>query len=357
MAKFESSLKTIRAAIWLAVVVVIVSAVGRYLYHRGVPQSQTRPTSGNVPAPATDWSAIDASIVEALKSAHAKAEDLANGKLDAWVSSLMKRVDEDFLEWYFSYWTQQIIGLKGIGHWVIGDSVTEKITEDIQEEFSKRVLRPQIAQMEIERTTREVLELYVTELSNALKTIPSKYNIPHPVWERHLEDIAVLTFNVEGSRQVSLTMKTVATSSAVAGGVAVKKLGPAIAKIGGKISAKLAGKATAKVAAKTGAKVAAKSGGKFLGPIVGVGVLIWDAWDHNHTKNIERPILRQSLVELFRRVEADTSARTGFRHCFNHRHNGSRGNQTTSQVKAMPHTPSAPRGMSALLRALDRRTS
>jgi len=290
--------------VWIAVAVVILSTTGRYLYHRSGTQPR-HPMTANVPAPATDWSSVDAAIVEALQSARAKAEQQANVKLDAWVSSLVTRVDGDFLEWYFSYWTQQVIGVKGMWYWTVNKvmsdepEMAEKITEDIQDEFSKRVLRPQISQMEIERVTREVLEIYVTELCNALKTIPSRYKIPHPAWERHLEDISVLTSNVEGNRDVSLSMKTVAVSSAVAAGIAVKTLGPVIGKVAGQVSAKLAGKATAKIAAKTGAKVAAKAGGKFLGPIVGVGVIVWDAWDHNHTKNIERPILRQNLVDYF----------------------------------------------------------
>ena len=187
------SRKVITNLIWLAVAIVILSTVGRYLYHRNTPKSPARSTAGNVPAPATDWSAIDAAIVEALQSARSKAEQQANVKLDGWTSSLMTRVDGDFLEWYFSYWTQQKIGLKGVWYWTVNKvmsdepAMAEKITEDIQEEFSKRVLRPQISQMEIERITREVLEVYVTELSNALKAIPSRYNIPHPDWERHLE--------------------------------------------------------------------------------------------------------------------------------------------------------------------------
>lgn len=299
------SRKLIVSLIWLMVGVVILSTVGRYLYQRNRPAVAVRPSEAAVPAPERDWSTVDAAIAEALKTARNKAWTQASAKLDVWIVALTARVDNDFLEWYFSYWTQQVIGLKGMWYWtvhkVMSDEPTlaEKITEDIQEEFSKRVLRPQISQLEIERITREVLEIYVTELSEGLKAIPSRYQIPHPLWERHLEDIALLTSTTEGNRNVSLSLKTVAVSSTVAAGMAVKTLGPVIGKVGGKVSAKLAGKATAKLAAKTGAKVAGKSGGKLAGPIIGVGVLIWDVWDHHHTKAVERPILRQNLMDYF----------------------------------------------------------
>lgn len=309
MANFLKALtesrKIIVSLIWLAVAFIVLASVGGYLYRRYSRAPQPRPTTAQIPAPAVDWSAVDASIVDAAKAAHATAEAQANAKLDAWIASLMKRVDGDFLDWYFSYWTQQVIGLKSVWYWSVNQVISgqptmaEKITEDIQEEFAKRVLRPQVSQLEIERITREVLEVYVTELSNSLKSIPGRYKIPQPAWERHLEDIAVLTANTEGNREVPLTMKSVAVSSAVAGSIAVKSLAPAIGNAAGKISPRLAGKATARIAAKTGTKVAARGGGKFAGPIIAIGVIIWDVWDHHQTKNVERPILRQTLVDYF----------------------------------------------------------
>ena len=300
------SRKIVTNLVWLAVAIVIVSIVGRDVYRRGSPHVEPHPgPSVTAPAPPPDWSAVDAEIVAGLKSAHAEAEKQANLKLDIWISSLMTKADNNFLEWYFGYWTQQVIGLKGIWYYgvnkIISDqpSLVEKITEDFQSEFSKRVLSPQISQMRIEDITREVLKIYVAELSTTLQQIPTRYNIPHPDWERHLDDIAVIISNVEGSREVPLSMKGVAASSVVAGQTVVTMFAPTIGKISAKLSAKLAGNAAAKIAAKTGAKVISKSGGAFSAPVIGVGIIIWDVWDHNHTKSVERPILRQALVDYF----------------------------------------------------------
>jgi hypothetical protein len=40
-----------------------------------------------------------------------------------------------------------------------------------------------------------------------------------------------------------------------------------------------------------------------MGTIVGVGVLVWDIWDHNKTKKENRPILRQSLTDYFMELQ------------------------------------------------------
>jgi hypothetical protein len=57
------------------------------------------------------------------------------------------------------------------------------------------------------------------------------------------------------------------------------------------------------MAAKTGGMVAGKIGAELLDPIVGIGILIWDLWDYNHTVSINRPILRASILEYLHQVK------------------------------------------------------
>ena len=83
----------------------------------------------------------------------------------------------------------------------------------------------------------------------------------------------------------------------------IKSLSPAIKSIGTKVSAKLASKAAAKMAAKTGGKVAAKAGGELLGPIVGIGIIIWDLYDHAQTTKVNKPILRNNIEAYLKEVE------------------------------------------------------
>lgn len=304
--------------VWSIVALIVIATIGRYIYSKNPPQrgSQTQYTTERRIPPPISWQEVDAAISEALKSAASKAEAHATTELGAWTAELQKRIDEDFLEWYFSYWQQQWMGLKALGYWIADSAVIEKIigeqptmaeqiTEDIQEEFSKRVLRPQIAQMQMERIAQDTVSTFVEELQKDIAAIPSKFKIPAPEWERYLNDLALISASAEGSREVPVTLKTLyvagATGTIVIAGKVTESVKPMIARIGSRMStraaAKGAGKASAKVASKTGGKVAARGGGKFLGPIIGLGVIIWDVWDHQHTKKIERPILRQSLAD------------------------------------------------------------
>ncbi len=310
--------------IWSVIGIIILASIGRLLYVTS-PGPASEPTRQRpetaVPKP-IPWHEADTDIANALRKASESVEAYASAELTKWTADLQQRIDDDFLNWYFSYWQQQWMGLKAMGYWIadhkvvekmVGEqpSMAERITEEIQEEFSRRVLRPQIAQLRIERIADTTVQVYVKELSRNLTEIPGKYKISQTDWERHLNDIALLTENVEGNREVSVSLKAVAASGVAGGTVAAvkvaKMLKPAIAKIGTKMTSKAAakgaGKVAAQVASKTGAKVGAKVGGKFLGAIVGVGVIIWDVWDHRHTKKIEKPILRDNLVDYLTELQ------------------------------------------------------
>lgn len=309
--------------IWGAVGLIILAGIGKYLIfssHDSTTKSIDIKKAQKVEtqvSSAVPWYEIDAQIVEAFKKSYKAAEIYADKELTEWNKDLSKRIDNDFLSWYFSYWQQQWMGLKGMSYWaaekIFDDQPTmaEKVTEEIQDEFSKRVLRPQIAQMKIERIANETVKTYGLELSKRISAIQGKYQIPQTDWDRYLSEIALLTSGVEGSRGISLSLKAVTTTTAAGGTVVAVKLAKALkpllakigTKMGGKAAAKGAGKAAAKVASKTGGKVAGKAGGKLLGPIIGIGIIVWDIWDHQHTKKIQKPILRQNLMDYLEELK------------------------------------------------------
>jgi hypothetical protein len=297
---------------------MVLAAIGKYLFFTHQPSTDTDlqvKQEAPIPEP-IDWQEVDEAVARSLQSAHDRAEAFAQARLTAWAADLQTRIDNDFLDWYFGYWQQQWLGFKTIGYWAADHAVVEKvigqqpameerIIGEIQEEFSKRVLRPRIAQMQIERIADETVKTYVVGLQENLAGIPGKYRIPQARWERYLDDMAVLTSNVNGDRETALSLKTIAVSGAAGGSLAAVKLTrmlrPMTVKIGSKMStkaaAKGAGKVATKVASKTGAKAGVKVGGKFCGVIVGLGVIVWDVWDHRRTKKIERPILRRNLAD------------------------------------------------------------
>lgn len=289
--------------IWLAVALIILSSIGKYLpsYIREQPSVQrTKPILDPIP-----WKEIDQAIVKALESSRMKAEQVAAVKLDAWIAILMQRVDSDFLDWYFSYWNQQMLGLKSLWYWslnhVIGEQATaaEKITEEVQEEFAQRVLRPQIAQLELERITREVVDVYAYELRRNLEVIPMQYNIPQGAWERYLDDIAVISSRVEGNRRIDLSLKAITIAGAGGMLLATNRLVTITNKLGTTLATRLSGRMATRLATKTGERVISRVGGKLFGPIVGFGIILWDLWDHYHTKAINKPILRTAIADYF----------------------------------------------------------
>jgi hypothetical protein len=302
-------LRSISKFLWIIVIVIILAALGKmFIFKSGKEPGSMKPVKKPV-VEKVDWSRVNKEIEKMMMTARKETETLASTKLDLWIEKNMQRVDSDFLEWYFSYWTQQKLGLQSllaqVWHWVDSDSPTaaEKITEEVQEEFSNRVIRPQIAQLEIERIVNEIVSHYSTSLKGKLERIPGEYNINPADWDRYLEDISVMIKNVEANRSTSLPLKALVGVTAGGAVLMANSLRPIVTKIGAKISSKLAAKSAAKMAAKTGGKVAAKTGGKFLGTIIAVGIIIWDVWDHYSTKQKAKPVLRQNIYDYLMEVK------------------------------------------------------
>lgn len=310
--------------IWSIVGLVVICAMGRWMLFRPRPAEAPRTQvvrEVSIEKP-VDWGDVDADVQKALTAATERAHAYGKAELDRWTSELQQRIDDDFLNWYFSYWQQQWLGLKSMGYWAADSrlvekffgqqpSIAERITEDVQEEFAKRVLRPQIAQLRIERVAETMVQVYVEELDRQIAPIPEKYSISPADWDSYLGDLALLSTSVEGKGNVPVSLKTIALAGVGGGTVAgvriYQALKPLILKLTSKVTLKAGargtGQAVRAVAAKTGAKVAAKTGGKLLGPIIGVGVIIWDVWDHQHTKKVERPILRRNLADYLGEME------------------------------------------------------
>ena len=302
-------LNILRKTIWVIIGIIILATIGRYLSLSNSPAPGTRSPAEKPVAERIAWNDVDQAIAEAMSTARKSTDNFASQSIDIWLAELTVRVDTDFLEWYFSYWTQQLLGLEGLWQYGVNSffaaepTAAEKLTEEIQEEFAKRVLRPQISELVLERIVRDSAAHYVEELRKNLEVVPGTYKIPRADWDRYLEGIALTTYGTDGNRRTDISLKALTMTTAGGTVMLIGKMNLLVGKLSSKVMAKSAGKAAAKIATKTGAKVAAKGGGKFLGPIVGIAVIIWDVWDHNATKNENRPILRQSIVDYFSEIK------------------------------------------------------
>ncbi|MFB2772026.1 hypothetical protein ACE1AT_22480 [Pelatocladus sp. BLCC-F211] len=311
-------IKSITPYIWVVVIIfVLIPLLGKFLIAGSSPQDHViaQSTKNNIvivdkKAPP---SGIEDAIATAITNAHAQSQSFAAAKLDQWVNELMTRVDHSFLDWYFNYFNQKKLEFStpfvwltsAAAHWTNANNpsptqaVAEKLTENFQTEFAKRVLRPKVAQLELENITKDTIDFYVVQLSQNIADIQSSYKIPQGDWERYLGDIAITVNDTEGNIS-NLSLKVLTGGSAY---LLTKAMIPTVTKVGSKVVTSFAGKAGAKMAAKTGGAVAAKLGAELLDPIVGVGIIIWDVWDFNHTVAVEKPILRDAISDYLQQVK------------------------------------------------------
>jgi hypothetical protein len=311
-------IKAVTPLIWaIVILIVIIPLLGRFLIVSSnltnPDKIASKPDTTIVVESRPDLSELNQAVIAAMNQAHVTAEAFAVKELDAWEEELIPRVD-NFLDWYFDYFNQKKLELKAPLVWVssaiahkfnpnntpANQAVAEKLTEDFQREFAKRVLVPRTAQMKFELLTTDTINLYIAQLGNNIKQVQSSYKIPQAQWERYLNDISTSIHDTEGNIS-TLSLKLLVGGSTYL--VAKPIIAVFAGKIGSKITAKLAGNAAAKMAAKTGGAVATQLGVNLIDPIVGVGILIWDVWDYHHTVQVERPILRQNILAYLKDVE------------------------------------------------------
>ena len=305
-------IRAVSTLIWAVIGFIILAYGGYYLFVKDVATDRSVKPSPAVPRERglpPMYGELDKAVAQALEKARLQARTYAHSQLDQWEAELRHRVDEDFLAWYFGYWSTQIRGAKalmdGAKHWADADQPTaqEKLTEEFQKQFTIRVLQPQTSQLRLERIQRETLVKFLSHFRKALDEIPKKYRVSTPDWDRYIHDVSAQSSLVEAGRQVPITLKTIYAASIggtvlLASKVLTSLSGGISGGVAGKMAGKMAGKAGATIAAKTGAKVAGKLGGEFLGPIVGIGIIVWDVWDHYNTVSENKPLLRKSIVRF-----------------------------------------------------------
>jgi len=308
--------RVISVLLWVILILVILSSLGRHLAFGESSVSVATPVT-NVKAEngkalrQTQESSIKADLDTALVESRKTALKVASDELDTWVADLMKRVDDptsdgDFLDWYFGYWTQQKFGLDAATTWGIrrfnknSPTVKEKIQDTVLQEFTNKVFRPEIAKLELKTISRDVSQVYTDELRKNLEKVRIRYNIPTADWNSYLQSLTVSVTDFNG-RQVSLDLKVFTVGSVGGSVVLAKGALLAIEKVTAKIGAKVAYKAAASVSAKVGAF----AGGEFLGPAVTVAILAWDAIDIHNTEVKNRPQLSQNIEDYFKGMKRD----------------------------------------------------
>ncbi len=319
-------IKAVRPFLWLGVLLVILLTLGGKfaLNQANVSKSQpTQPVSQVVTLPKVPISALDAATKQAFQQAHTVAETYAQQELAHWEAELEPRLD-NFLDWYFRYDRQKVaeaaalltyskgmILHRGFGQEITGgEAVALQLTETFQKEFAKQVLLPREAQLRFGLIAQETVQRFVDKLGEELETVRTEYRIPQARWNRYIDDMAVSVTDSEGNIS-SLSVKVIVGGAVYAG--AKPLVVATIGKIGAKVGSQFTGTAVSALAAKTGATVAAKFGSSLIDPLAGVGILVWDWLDHQHTSSRDRPIVKANLINYLHDMEKSllTNPETG----------------------------------------------
>jgi hypothetical protein len=313
-------LEALDKLIWLVVLSIIAAIIGASVVSQHPKVAVDMPNYIPI-VNSVQWDRVDEAIRADLKIAHEDVEKFASQKLDVWVDDLMIAVDNSFLPWYFGYWNQQLLGIQSLFqtayHWFNGNAATAEETQNkvVETEFNNRVLSPQTAQIYIQALTDESVNRYASILQNKLNITQQRLKISSVRWQRHLQDLALITRAAEGNRGTSLAFKSVGGTTLV-GGIAVER---GLTKVGAKTLSKTVGKSVGKFTGKTAAKVIAKAGGTageavgeavafatapIVGPILGIGIVAWDLIDHFQTRKVNEPILRAEIEEYLTKMKA-----------------------------------------------------
>jgi hypothetical protein len=303
--------RIITIILWGILILIVLSSFGRYFAFGSVASSISEPIGvSNSSTVKIQGQKLSLEIDSALIAARDAALTTASDDLDQWITSLMNRVDSsqdgDFLDWYFGYWTQQKFGLDGAlqaGKRVFNESLPtakEKIQEEVLQEFTNRVLRPEIAKLELKTISRDISQIYINVLEKNLEKIRIKYKIPKANWDEYLENVTVVVTNIEG-RQVPLQLKAFTIASLGGSVLFAKAAIVAIEKVTAKVATKVVAKASVGFLSKAGALV----GGELLGPVVTVAIIAWDAVDIHNTEVNYRSMLKQNIEDYFNLMKRD----------------------------------------------------
>ncbi|SKB14467.1 conserved hypothetical protein [Planktothrix sp. PCC 11201] len=279
--------KTVTIIIWtLVILLVLLPLVGRFIMSQALAAELNSPPSLEITQNMVSFWDNQKVIKKAHDQAYKEAKEYAKQELDNWEQELILKIDNDFLNWYFSYFNQkkqeaevffqylgEIVITQG-NQSIVNDRIEKRIHDNINRQFARLVVDPNKANEKFQGIVIDTTELYLKKLSEALENVPKTYNsISQTDWNQHLDTIKIRLDNEQGGEALP-----------------VKLFG---AYGGTKILATLAASAGSKVAAGfIASKVAS-----MIEPAVAVGLIAWDYWDYTNGVEQNKPRLREDLVE------------------------------------------------------------
>lgn len=279
--------------------------------------------------PSFDIASLNKELASAIDISNNETQIFAKTLVEEWHNSIMKKIDNDFLDWYFGYIRNQREGFRQLFDGLLhgSEEASRKTAERVTDAFTSKVMPPLLIDRTIVDISVRVTEFYIDSLRIKINNIPDKFKIPPSRWDSYLSDISKTVSKQDPANNFleDLSLKAVVGSSVattvIVAKVAIPLIGQAVTSMGGLIGLKaagmgvgVAGKAIAGTVikitgAKVGTTVAIKGASTLGGPVVAVAVLTamgaWEWWSHSTYVAENRPNMRKNLEDFLLQFERD----------------------------------------------------
>lgn len=203
---FPTSVPTrFRPRLMLACGLAIAFALAGCAY---TPPPEPEPPAPPIRIEPERWRAIDQRILAASACAQQEAEAYARVTMEEWRQRVRQRIEDVFIPWYASYWTQQWVSTKVAWYqmqYVEGEPTPElRLVDYLQEQFREQVLIPVGEFVDPRAAMDQTAGVYRQELKRRVEPLPREYGITPDLFAKHLDDIPAIVVSADAQQNASL---------------------------------------------------------------------------------------------------------------------------------------------------------
>ena len=134
---------------------------------------------------------VDQEILDAMATAEQSATQYTSDAIDGWIGEMMGRT-EGFLDDYFSFTNVKAREVAAAGHFIVNaifknqPTAAEAAMRNLEEDISKYVVKPAIAQQKVENITNGAVATFMNTFNSELLKVQAKHNIPTPAHQSNI---------------------------------------------------------------------------------------------------------------------------------------------------------------------------
>lgn len=272
--------------------------------------------------PAATWKLVEQEVL--LASLKARSQAYAGARKAE--NRLMKRVrrytEEDFIDWYAGYWTQEWLAVK-VAAYQSDDAerdaaAVRHLAEYLQEQYISRVLEPASAEIAPITILHQATAVYAQSLRGQIEAIGQRFQLPEKAFRNWLGRIPAISSGEASDSSTSLEqlVRTDDVNDLAAYEALLQEIDwegldnhYGLSKYGlSPVAGAVAELFVRRVATRGGAAAAALVGGP-LGFVVSAGITMWGITEHDKQKpELEiqvRKVLNPALEKMQRNLIGD----------------------------------------------------